>query len=620
MNPVRPLALTLFLATALAQVGLLDGPRPPTEVRGTLQGNARDGYRVAVEFLVDQGVEPLQGTVYQALTWDGRLYLCPGACDTFRLAGYTRGALYNQAIFDLYDSQNRFRGRAGVDTVYDAQNRPAYYRVDYAVSPLQGTRVWRPSPDNPVPVEAGGWLWATPPGGVSPERYRYPGLEGYQPPQGGSLFASISPADRDVVEVVRVDSLARLRQVFGRAQRGSTLYLYVPDVSPWTQRLAQEWGSLVGGQARFVVPEGTARAYCATPARRDPRYYVMPRENLPPEASLGVVYPSSGAGQPGMVLAGAGLYRDPGWAGTDYVDFTTALVPLTEGLPQARARVWGYISRADLKARVEFYERVLSDRYDWWGGGNPDASWDGTFIVRVGGEDETLRIRDWVHGDYASTLFHAYDSAGNHRAYVYVTTRKETVYELDTSRPTTFDFSMSGSVVEGLRFNVGGETFEAYDCSYSYTVRATDIYTCSYRDLQGRHRGSGSIGAWWFVRRVTGTVYPVVARTRTVGYTYSAYIRGWVEGWRAASDNDRPVQAGGVVYAEGRGYRVPGLEGYLQPGSTLLEAAFGNPAVSYLTRRLDPSGNPYEPLKGQGVQEAGVGPKPLLNWCVVNGF
>jgi hypothetical protein len=120
--------------------------------------------------------------------------------------------------------------------------------------------------------------------------------------------------------------------------------------------------------------------------------------------------------------------------------------------------------------------------------------------------------------------------------------------------------------------------------------------------------------------QVSGTVYPLVARTRTLGYTYSAYIRGWTEGWRAASDNDRPVQAGGVVYAEGRGYRVPGLEGYLQPGSGALEVAFGNPAVSYLTRRLDPSANPYEPLKGQGVQEAGVGPKPLLNWCVAKGL
>jgi hypothetical protein len=620
VNPVRLLVLTLFVPHALAQVGLLDGPRPPTEVRGTLQGNPRDGYKVAVEFLVEQGVEPVQGTAYQALTWDGRLYLCPGACDTFRLVGYTRGVLYSRAVFDLHDSQNRFRGRAGVDTVYDAQNRPLHYRVDYAVSPLQGTKVWRPSPDNPVPVEAGGWLWATPPGGVSPERYRYPGLEGYQPPQGGSAFASLSPADRDVVEVVRVDSLALLRQVFGRMPRGSVLYLYVPDISPWTQRLAQEWADQVGGEARFVVPEGVARGYCATSARRDRRYHVMPRGSLPPEQSLGVVYPPSGEGQPGMVLAGAGLYRDPGWPETDYVDFTTPLVPLTEGLPQARARVWGYISRADLKARVEFYERTLSGGYDRYVSGNVGAPWDGRFTADVGAGPETFRLRDWREGDYSNAIFYAQDDQGRERAFVYVTTRKETTYELDPSQPTTFDFSMLGDAVEGLRFSVGGETFEAYGCAYSHRTGLTDIYTCNYRDLQGRHRGAGSIGAWWFVRRVTGTVYAVVARTRTVGYTYSAYIRGWTEGWRPASDNDRPVQAGGVVYAEGRGYRVPGLEAYLQPGSTTLEVAFGNPAVSYLTRRLDPSGNPYEPLKGQGVREAGAGPKPLLNWCVANGL
>jgi hypothetical protein len=590
-------------------------------VRGTLQGNPRDGYKVVVEFLVDQGVNPLQGTVYQAPSWDGTLYLCLwGVCDTFRLSGYVQGTPYSQAVFDLYDSQNRFRGRAGVNTVYDAQNRPAYYQVEYAVSPLEGTRVWRPSPDNPVPVEAGGWLSATPPGGVRPERYRYPGLEGYQPPQGGSAFSSISPADRDVVEVVRVDSLALLRQVFGRAERGSTLYLYVPDVSPWTQRLAQEWGSQVGGQARFVVPEGTARAYCATPARRDPRYYVMPRESLLPEASLGVAYPPSGEGQPGMVLAGAGLYRDPGWPETDYVDFTTALIPLTEGLPQARARVWGYTSRADLKARVEFYERVLSSGYDRYASGQVGTPWDGRFTADVGAGVETFRLKNWQEGDYSNAIFYAQDDQGRDRALVYVTTRKETVYELDTSRPTSFSFATVGGP-NGIRFTVSGEAFESYDCSLSNWVNDAYYYACSYRDLQGRYRGSGSVViSVLLIAQVSGTVYPLVARTQTLGYTYSAYIKGWSQTWRYATDNDRPVQAGGVVYAEGRGYRVPGLEGYLQPGSGALEVAFGNPAVSYLTRRLDPSANPYEPLKGQGVQEAGVGPKPLLNWCVEKGL
>ena len=615
---MRKAFLLPFLSLALAQVGLLDGPRPPTEVRGTLQGNARDGYRVAVEFLVEQGVEPLQGSALQPLSWDGTLYLCPGACDTFRLSGYTRGALYSQAVFDLYDSQNRFRGRAGVNTVYDAQNRPAYYQVEYAVSPLQGTRVWRPSPDNPVPVEAGGWLSATPPGGVRPERYRYPGLEGYQPPQGGSAFSSISPADRDVVEVVRVDSLALLRQVFGRAQRGSTLYLYVPDVSPWTQRLAQEWGSQVGGQARFVVPEGTARAYCATPARRDPRYYVMPRESLPPEASLGVAYPPSGEGQPGMVLAGAGLYRDPGWPETNYVDFTTALIPLTEGLPQARARVWGYTSRADLKARVEFYGRVLSSGYDRYASGQVGTPWDGRFTADVGAGVETFRLKNWQEGDYTNAIFYAQDDGGRDRAFVYVTTRKETVYELDTSRPTDFSLWAFGGP-NGIRFTVAGETFESYNCSLSNWTGQAYYYACSYRDLQGRYRGSGTVAIVVVpsITQVSGTVYPLVARTRTLGYTYSAYIKGWSQTWRYATDNDRPVEAGGYVTSEGKRYRIPSLEGYLLPGGKDIEAAEGDPYVSYITRSISPD---QAPLGGTGRAEAGVWFKPLSNWCREKGL
>jgi hypothetical protein len=617
---VRPryLALALSLVPALAQVGLLDGPRPPTEVRGTLEGNPRDGYKVAVEFLVDQGVEPLQGTVYQTLSWNGTLYLCPGGvCDTFRLAGYVQGTPYNQVVFDLYDSQNRFRGRAGVNTVYDTQDRPAYYQVEYAVSPLQGTRVWRPSPDNPVPVEAGGWLSATPPGGVRPERYRYPGLEGYQPPQG-SAFSSISLADRDVVEVVRVDSLALLRQVFGRAERGSTLYLYVPDVSPWTQRLAQEWGSQVGGQARFVVPEGTARAYCATPARRDPRYYVMPRESLPPEASLGVAYPPSGQGQPGMVLAGAGLYRDPGWPETDYVDFTTALIPLTEGLPQARARVWGYTSRADLKARVEFYGRVLSSGYDRYASGQVGTPWDGRFTADVGRGPETFQLQNWQEGDYSNTIFYAKDDQGRDRAFVYVTTRKETVYELDTSRPTDFSLWTVGGP-NSIRFTVAGETFESYNCSLSNRTSDAYYYTCSYRDLQGRYRGGGSvvIAAMLDITQVSGTVYPLVARTRTVGYTYGAYIKGWSQTWRYATDNDRPVEAGGYVTSEGKRYQIPGLEGYLLPTGKDIEAAEGDPYVSYITRSISPD---QAPLGGTGRTEARVWFKPLSDWCREKGL
>jgi hypothetical protein len=269
---------------------------------------------------------------------------------------------------------------------------------------------------------------------------------------------------------------------------------------------------------------------------------------------------------------------------------------------------------------VEFYGRVLSSGYDRYASGQVGTPWDGRFTADVGAGVETFRLQNWQEGDYTSTIFYAQDDQGRDRALVYVTTRKETVYELDTSRPTDFSLWAFGGP-NGIRFTVAGETFESYNCSLSNWTGQAYYYACSYRDLQSRYRGSGTVAITVLnFAQVSGTVYPLVARTRTLGYTYSAYIRGWSEGWRAASDNDRPVQAGGVVYAEGRGYRVPGLEGYLQPGSGALEVAFGNPAVSYLTRRLDPSANPYEPLKGQGVQEAGVGPKPLLNWCVAKGL
>ena len=162
---MRKFVLLPFLSLALAQVGLVDGPRPSTEVRGTLQGNAREGYSVVVEFLVESGANPVQGSMNQSLWWNGRLYLCVSGCDYFTLSGYAPNTPYNGAVFNLYDSQNRLRGRASVSTVYDSQNRPSYHQVQYAVWPPQGQKVWMPSPDNPVPLEAGGWLSARPPGG-----------------------------------------------------------------------------------------------------------------------------------------------------------------------------------------------------------------------------------------------------------------------------------------------------------------------------------------------------------------------------------------------------------------------------------------------------------------------
>jgi hypothetical protein len=586
-------------------------------VRGTLQGDARQGYRVVVEFLVDGGGNPVQGSMAQSLYWNGTFLLWLSGWESFRLSGYTPGVPYNRAAFDVYDSQNRLRGRAGVNTVYDNQNRPAYHQVEYAVWPLQGQRVWMPSPDNPVPMEAGGWLSVTPPGGSARERYRYPGMESYRPPSvQGSILSGLSPADRDVAAKVLLSSLADLRAFYARQPRGSTLWFFVPEVSVWTQTLAQEFGSRNGGQVRFVVPENTARTYCSL-YRNDPRFHVMPRDTLPKEQSFAVIYPPSGATQKGAVMAGRHLVDRPDWQETDYLSLETALSPTQDGLPEARAYVWGYISQANLRARVWFKDWVLSSWYNRYISGQAGTPWDGRFTADVGRGPETFQLQNWREGDYSSTIFYAKDDQGRDRALVYVTTRKETVYELDTSQPISFDFSTSGNAVEGLRFSVAGETFEAYGCSYSGRTGLTDIYTCSYRDLQGRYRGGGSIGAWWFVRRVMGTVYPLVARTRTVGYTYSAYIKGWSQTWRYATDNDRPVEAGGYVTSEGKRYRIPGLEGYLLPTGKGIETAEGDPYVSYITRSISPDG---APLGGTGRTEARLWFKPLSDWCREKGL
>jgi hypothetical protein len=589
-------------------------------VRGTLQGDARQGYRVVVEFLVDGGGNPVQGSMAQSLYWNGTFSLWLSGWESFRLSGYTPGVPYNRVAFDVYDSQNRLRGRAGVTTAYDGFNRPSYHQVEYAVWPLQGQRVWMPSPDNPVPMEAGGWLSVTPPGGSARERYRYPGMESYRPPSvQGSILSGLSPADRDVAAKVLLSSLADLRAFYARQPRGSTLWFFVPEVSVWTQTLAQEFGSRNGGQARFVVPEGTARTYC-TLYRNDPRFHVMPRDTLPKEQSFAVIYPPSGATQKGAVMAGRHLVDRPDWQETDYISLTTVLSPTQDGLPEAQAYVWGYISQANLRARVQFKDWVLSPWYNRYTNGQAGTPWDGRFTADVGRGPETFQLQNWREGDYSNTIFYAKDDGGRDRAFVYVTTRKETVYELDTSRPVNFDLWqwVYFATPNGIRFTVGqtGETFESYNCrSQAYS------YACSYRDLQGRYRGSGTVEIrYGFIgeqnlARISGTVYPL--GTRILGYTYSAYIRGWSQAWRHATDNDRPVEAGGYVTAEGKRYRIPGLEGYLLPTGKDIEAAEGDPYVSYITRSISPD---RTPLGGTGRTEARVWFKPLSDWCREKGL
>jgi hypothetical protein len=616
---VRKFVLLPFLSLALAQVGLVDGPRPSTEVRGTLQGNAREGYSVVVEFLVETGADPIQGSTNQTLGWNGKLYLCISGCDYFTLSGYAPNTPYNGAVFNLYDSQNRLRGRASVSTVYDSQNRPSYHQVQYAVWPLQGAKTWMPSPDNPVPLEAGGWLTVRPPGGSARERYRYPGMESYQPPSvQGSILSGISPADRDVVAKSVLSSLADLRSFYARQPQGSTLWFFVPEVSAWTQTLAQEFRAKNGGQERFVVPEGTARSYCSL-YRSDSRFHVMPRDTLSKEQAFAVIYPPSGDTQKGAVMAGRYLVDRPDWQETDYLSFTTPLSPTQEGLPEARALVWGYISQANLKARVEFKEWTLSSWANLSFTLDQEASWDGVFSRDAGRGEESFYLDGFPDG---SSPYTVRDTAGRNRGTAQVVANKELVgYELDQNAGASFDTGVWANEINGLRFGVWVkgkyEYFTAYDCSWTRRVGLTDIYACKYKDDQGRYRGSGAIGAWWRYRHVTGTVYPLVPQYEVKGYSVYVSLKGWQETWRYASDNDRPVEPFGYVTAEGKRYRIPGLEGYLQPTGKDLEVAEGDPYVSYITRSLSPQGNP---LAGTGREEAKVWFKPLRDWCAERGL
>ncbi|MGC8905663.1 MAG: hypothetical protein ACP5OL_11235, partial [Thermus sp.] len=95
------------------------------------------------------------------------------------------------------------------------------------------------------------------------------------------------------------------------------------------------------------------------------------------------------------------------------------------------------------------------------------------------------------------------------------------------------------------------------------------------------------------------------------------YLSSWQTRWRPATDNDRPVEAGGYVTAEGKRYRIPGLEGYLSPTGKDIEAAEGDPYVSYITRSISPG---QAPLGGTGRTEAKAWFKPLSDWCREKGL
>lgn len=458
----KGLALFLLFLPALAQVGLRDGPRPSTEVRGYLEGNAQEGYRVRVEFLLETGANPTQGTTYQSLTWNGRLYLCVGRCDTFSLQGFSPGTYPSGQVYDLYDSQGKLRGKAGVTTVYSG-TQPQYYRVEYAVWPLQGTKTWQASPDNPVPMETGGWLTARPPGG-SPERYRYPGMESYRPPSGGSIFAGISPQDRDLAQKSLIDSMAKLRAFYGRLVRGSELWFFVPEVSPWTFQLAQEYQARVGGGVRYVVPEGTATSYCPTSYRNDTRFYVLPRPSLDKKDALAVIWPPQNASQKGAAMAGRYLVDRPDWPdGSDCLGQVLNLVPTTSGLPEARAYLYGCISQANLKAQVQFKEMTLGQptlvwRWQGWNWSyiySYGKDWDGRATFDLGNGNEEVRITlpspaptDWTRVEPVR------DAQDRNRGYAYVKATVERT--LDTSNSTSLTYKDQRTAPWDFSFQHGG--------------------------------------------------------------------------------------------------------------------------------------------------------------------
>lgn len=639
---MRLLALLPFLSLTLAQVGLLDGPRPSTEVRGYLEGNAQEGYRVRVEFYLETGANPVQGTSYQSLTWDSRLYLCVGGCDTFSLQGFTPGTYPNGQVYDLYDSQNRLRGKAGVTTEY-SNNQPYRYRVEYAVWPLQGTKTWQASPDNPVPMETGGWLTARPPGG-SPERYRYPGMESYRPPSGGSVFAGISPQDRDLAQKSLIDSMAKLRAFFGRLVRGSELWFFVPEVSPWTFLLAQEYQAQVGGGVRFVVPEGTALNYCSTGYRNDTRFHVLPRHSLDKQNSLAVIWPPQNASQKGAALTGRYLVDRPDWPdGPDCLGQTVALVPTTSNLPEARAYLYGCISQANLKARVEFKESSLGPvgyvDYRAYGG-----NWDGRDSFDLGNGPETIRLS--MNGVSTNTWIRvepALDAQDRNRGYAQVYKQGTVSMDISQAETATTPWYINQDPPHSYLHN--GESLTIRDCRLTRLIGTESSYNsgfdeityiyeaaCQIYDAAGRWRGT-TVSEYRYTYRLVDrgdrvsryitdrrwkhnlTVYRL--RETIQGYYVYWYLSRWQTTWRAATDNDRPVEAGGYVTAEGKRYRIPGLEGYLMSQGREIEAVEGDPYVTYITRSLLPDRNPYAQT---GRPEAQEWYKPLAQWCRERGL
>ncbi len=380
-----------------------------------------------------------------------------------------------------------------------------------------------------------------------------------------------------------LSSLADLRSFYARQPRGSTLWFFVPEVSVWTQTLAQEFRTRNGGQERFVVPEGTARGYCSL-YRSDTRFHVMPRDTLAKEQAFAVIYPPSGSTQKGAVMAGRYLVDRPDWQETDYLSFTTSLSPTQEGLPEARAHVWGYISQANLKARVEFKELFLGNpSWIWWvempsfNGKAYPGDWDGKDTFSLGNGSEVIGITlpstpptTWTQ------VSPARDAQGRDRGYAQV--YASGTWELSGEQSQNY----SGSNIPPWRFTFGGDFGRGWE---TFTLRwkdpilqvnqpcgklflgTTNTYpiTCEVVDAEKRVRGTAEVSRRTGTSPVSPYLYDYSIRVqgwtfRVQGWRVRWYLSQWQARWRYATDNDRPVEAGGYVTAEGKRYRIPGLE------------------------------------------------------------
>ncbi len=440
--------------------------------------------------------------------------------------------------------------------------------------------------------------------------------------------------------------MAKLRAFYGRQAQGSQIWFFVPEVSPWTLQLAQEFVARVGGPVRFVVPEGTAQGYCPTGYRNDGRFHVLPRPSLDKGNSLAVIWPPQGASQRGAAMAGRYLVDRPDWPdGPDCLNQTLNLVPMGQDLPEARAYLYGCISQSNLKARVEFKEKTLGQPTPiWhWVGFNftniwtYPKDWNGKATFPLGDGDEEVKITlpgspptSWTRVEPVT------DAQGRDRGYAQVQALvqwsldeqnpQSVTYNGQTQPPYQFSFSADvGQGTESFTLWWTDPVFHTYQrCGFIPVLgEASFPVTCDVKDASGRVRGTATVtrDISWFLfiplYRYNYSIQLYTWKQAVTQWQVQWYLRYWQTVWRAATDNDRPVEPGGYVTAEGRRYRIPGLEGYLMPQGREIEVVEGDPYVTYITRSLLPDRNPYG---GLNREEAKTWYKPLSQWCRERGL